>query len=222
MSEPLRQAQGELHGREYFDYYVNVRKWNPTIKGQWQANYAAMIERVFGLAAKGLRVLDVGCAAGSQASAMRDLGVDVWGVERDRYFVEVSPFVNMRGRILHAPAQAIPFRDASFDFIHCSQVLEHIPEDEVRLALAEIARVAKPCAKFFATLPVDKGEPQPEDDDVTHRTVKPMDWWREQLMFCSWAAERSWHLASSERFEAEPMQRQYGWDYFIAMRREER
>lgn len=207
----------ELHGKEYFDYYVNTRKWNPTVKGRWQANYAEMIERVFGLAESGARVLDVGGASGSQASAMRDIGIDVWVIEPERYFVEISPFENMRGRILHAPAQEIPFRDGWFDFIHCSQVLEHIPENEVVTALSEIRRVLKPSGMLFATLPVDWGMPQPEDDDVTHCTILPMDEWLRRADVAG-----LFRLKTGPdyvgRLEAEPMWQQYRWDYFMVRR----
>ena len=37
---------------------------------------------------------------------------------------------------------AMPFEDASFDFVWCSHVLEHVPDD--RKAMREIARILRP------------------------------------------------------------------------------
>ena len=45
----------------------------------------------------------------------------------------------------------IPFRDATFDFIMSQEVFEHIADPEV--ALDEVARVARPGAKFYLQLP---------------------------------------------------------------------
>lgn len=48
---------------------------------------------------------------------------------------------------------ALSFEDNSFDFIYCSHVLEHIPDDG--LAMKEIARVLKPNGKALLQVPLD-------------------------------------------------------------------
>lgn len=207
----------ELHGRDYYEYYRDERRWDATVKGEWQANYARFVNEVFRITRPGLRALDVGGAAGSQASAMRDLHADVWMIEPERYFLEISPFKNMRGRMLHAPASAIPFQDAWFDFVHSSQVFEHFHDEaEARASLDEIHRVTRPEGLLFVTLQVDKGDPQPADDDVTHRFVVPMDDWDALLDETGWAVVTDqWQ----GQIMAQEMQRQYHWDYFCARRK---
>lgn len=202
----------ELHGPDYFNYYANERKWDPRVKGAWQANYAAMIDRIFEVSENNLRVLDVGGACGCQASAMRDRGIDVWVIEPEPYFCEISPFKNLRGRMLCAPAQDIPFRDGWFDLLHCSQVLEHIPTDEIVGALGELRRVTKLDGRIVATLPMADGRQGDPDGDVTHQTIATDEQWSEWLYEAGWWPTDEIDAAT----QYEPMWRQYDWDYFVA------
>jgi len=45
----------------------------------------------------------------------------------------------------------LPFPDATFDRIICSEVMEHIPDDEA--AMAEVRRVLKPGGRIAVTVP---------------------------------------------------------------------
>lgn len=202
-----------LTGKAHFDYYKNERGFDPTVKGAWQTMYVAMIDRVFRL--KDRRILDVGAACGAQTSAMRDLGLDAWGIEPEEYFVRISPFENMRGRLLHAKCQLIPFRDRFFDFIQAHQVFEHIPAGECAEALTELAFVAQPGAILYASLQVESGKPHDPKDDVTHINYQTMDWWEKLLPRCGWELTHDYDAA----LESEPMQRSYHWDYFVAVKR---
>ncbi|HSQ17334.1 MAG TPA: class I SAM-dependent methyltransferase [Anaerolineales bacterium] len=58
----------------------------------------------------------------------------------------------------------IPFAETSFDWVYCSHVLEHVPED--RQALGELWRVLKPGGKAVILVPL-KGEVTDEDPTVT-------------------------------------------------------
>jgi radical SAM superfamily enzyme YgiQ (UPF0313 family)/2-polyprenyl-3-methyl-5-hydroxy-6-metoxy-1,4-benzoquinol methylase len=203
-----------LHGKEYFDFNKNVQGFDPAAKGPWQAAYAGMLDRVFHL--RGKRVLDVGTACGSQASAMLDLGFDVQAIEPEEYFVRVSPFENLRGRLHIGRAQDIPFKDEFFDLVHISQVLEHIPAEECLAALSEMRRVAKRGGLLFATLQLSCGGPPPEEDDPTHINYQTRDWWKNMLTQAGWqfAAEFDAALA------AQPMQQEYKWNYFVCRKPE--
>jgi SAM-dependent methyltransferase len=53
--------------------------------------------------------------------------------------------------VLGAPAEELPFDDASFDVVMASEVLEHIPADAA--AFAEIARVVRPGGRVAVTVP---------------------------------------------------------------------
>ena len=110
----------------------------------------------------GERVLDLGCGEGRHvisAYALGDVhavGVDLSAADlrtaRERFtgFEEAG---NERKQLdlVEASALSLPFADASFDKVICSEVLEHIPD--YRAALGEIRRVLKPAGLLCISVP---------------------------------------------------------------------
>lgn len=76
-------------------------------------------------------------------------------VTTDRY----APNVAIRADIIH-----IPHRDAVFDLIYCSHVLEHIPDD--RLAMRELRRVLRDDGIALILTPI-WGKPTFEDPSIS-------------------------------------------------------
>lgn len=111
----------------------------------------------------GQRVLDLGCGEGRHVIAACALdGVDAVGVdlslndlttarERMREFRGETADDSALFLLLAGDALRLPFADASFDAVICSEVLEHIPD--YRSAVMEIARVLKPGGRFCASVP---------------------------------------------------------------------
>lgn len=70
--------------------------------------------------------------------------------------------------------QRLGLRSGSFRTIVCSEVLEHIPEDE--LAIAEMARVLAPGGRLIITVPLHSYYWSKDDETVGHcRRYKPSD-----------------------------------------------
>ncbi len=65
---------------------------------------------------------------------------------------------------VRADLTKLPFQDQAFDFIYCSNVLEHIPDD--RQAMRELLRVLAPGGLAFLQVPI-KGSVTLEDLSVT-------------------------------------------------------
>lgn len=83
-----------------------------------------------------------------------------------------------------------------FDLVVCSDVLEHIPEEEVEEFVARLFGYAKkavwasvccrPAKKFFA------------DGRNMHVTVKPYEWWHDRFVKASiWPIGPSYHLVET-------------------------
>ncbi|MEX2247396.1 MAG: class I SAM-dependent methyltransferase [Dehalococcoidia bacterium] len=99
------------------------------------------------------RVLDVGCGDGRHAAASARRGNHTVAVDYDGATV-----LGARARLAHsgidflvADAARLPFRDAAFDAVICTETLEHLPDDAA--AIAEIARVLAPEGALHGAVP---------------------------------------------------------------------
>jgi SAM-dependent methyltransferase len=86
--------------------------------------------------------LDFGCGSGALVRALRQSGHEAHGIELDRQPIRDLLTDDVRAHVtLYDGVFPIPFPDASFNSVFCTEVLEHIPE--YRAALAEMARIAR-------------------------------------------------------------------------------
>ncbi|WP_340268550.1 class I SAM-dependent methyltransferase [Sphingobium mellinum] len=92
-------------------------------------------------------LLDVGCGEMPYRTFL-PADVDYVGID-----VPQAGAFNMSGNdeVIPFDGNSIPFSDATFDTVLCTEVLEHSPEPA--LLIAEIERVLKPGGKLIATVP---------------------------------------------------------------------
>lgn len=99
------------------------------------------------------RVLDVGCGDGRHILAAAQRGALAVGVDYDMDELRKAR-QRLRGRrvdLLAADASHLPFRDAAFDAVICTETLEHLPDDAG--AIAEIARVMRGGGLLLGAVP---------------------------------------------------------------------
>jgi len=135
-------------------------------------------------------VLDIGCSQGLAVKKFQDAGKRACGIDVSKKAIEMAREMNVEGCVM-ASATDIPFGDDEFDAVYTTDMLEHLSEDDVPKAAAEICRVAK--KYIFANIafvPEKNKEPlkvlhEKFDDmdevDCLHLTVKPREWWIEQF-----------------------------------------
>jgi len=103
------------------------------------------VRRVAGLPERPV-ILDLGCGSGLYVAAFTRAGCDVVGVEPHAPTREAAAQIGERLgielRISDGHAEHIPFEDASFDFVYCNQVIEHVADPAA--SFAEVARVLRP------------------------------------------------------------------------------
>jgi SAM-dependent methyltransferase len=112
----------------------------------------------------GDRLLDLGCGFGRHAYQAARLGAEVVafdaGADEVRKVLDTFGAMAVDGELdldiarvgsVQGNALDLPFEDDSFDRVIASEVLEHIPDDEV--AMAELARVLRPGGTMAVTVP---------------------------------------------------------------------
>jgi SAM-dependent methyltransferase len=109
-------------------------------------------------------LLDAGCGEGRHCFGALERGVRVVGLDLDRAALgraagalrfrarELGGFgVMLQGNTFH-----LPFRDATFDKLICSEVMEHV--HDYRAAARELARVTRPRGRVAVTIPTATSE----------------------------------------------------------------
>jgi SAM-dependent methyltransferase len=113
--------------------------------------------------APGHRVLDIGCGEGRHAgglSRMKDIFIVAADLNPDNLIATKNRLELIRQlgenggsdwALSTADITALPFADAAFHHVICSEVLEHIPDETA--AAAELIRVLKPGGNLIISVP---------------------------------------------------------------------
>lgn len=114
-------------------------------------------------------VLDAGCAMGFLVEALRERGVDAWGIDVSEYAIsKVDDSVHEHCR-LGSITESLGRR---YDLIVCIEVLEHLPAAEADRAVANLCEATD--RLLLSTTPDDFAEP-------THHNVQPPEAWSAAL-----------------------------------------
>jgi ubiquinone/menaquinone biosynthesis C-methylase UbiE len=104
-----------------------------------------------------LRVLEVACGRGGFVGELSRAGAHVTGCDFSHAALRIGQEKlrvlgsGTSSALIQSDAQALPFADESFDLVVSCETIEHVPD--VRKALREMWRVARPGAKLFLTTP---------------------------------------------------------------------
>lgn len=110
-------------------------------------------------------VLDAGCALGFLVEALRDRGVDAYGLDLSPYAISQ---VHESARPYCWVASILDPLPERYDLIVCHEVLEHLPPDDADAAVARLCGATNDVL-FSST-------PDGYDED-THLNVQPVEYW---------------------------------------------
>jgi SAM-dependent methyltransferase len=137
-----KEIAGDAIGRSYIEgYRAKLAK-----KMRRSARRARRLARRM----PGKRLLDVGSNIGCFVEAGRRLGLDAVGVEINRTLVDFAREAYPACRFVVGALEDAPLEGA-FDGIYCSEVIEHVPDNE-RFVAALAARLA-PGGVLYLTTP---------------------------------------------------------------------
>jgi len=172
------------------DYYRNVESYDwidvtDNLRGPealFHRNREAVLRRlVHRYALPEEPILDAGCGTGLN---LRNLPPGSVGLDINPRNAELIRARLPSHTVVLGDLEAMPFEDASFGTILCSEVLEHVPDPEV--ALAEIERVLRPGGILIGSVPAQSwiwhlrflSSTCPRDEPFHHEytlaQVKPM------------------------------------------------
>jgi ubiquinone/menaquinone biosynthesis C-methylase UbiE len=134
MENPL-----EKHGR-FFDVWSRFYRLGP-LGLELRRIQRQAIERL--RLTPGQRVLDLGCGPADGTVKLRHLGAEGIGLDYSAGMLAAARREpSLQGRLCRGDAGRLPFRDAAFDKVICTNSFHHYPDH--RSALREVRRVLKP------------------------------------------------------------------------------
>ena len=101
---------------------------------------------------EGSRTLDVACGVGRLVAELREPGGDSWGLEPSPEMAGVSRWLFPAERVVlvRGIAEALPFRDGSFDRVICQGSLDHFVDPHT--FMREVARLLRPDGRAIIAL----------------------------------------------------------------------
>ncbi|MDZ7715465.1 MAG: class I SAM-dependent methyltransferase [Balneolaceae bacterium] len=97
------------------------------------------------------KMLDIGCGTGYLLKEASQRGLETFGIDISEEAVKISRHQSSLSVIKVGRAEALPFKDDTFDHIFCLGSLEHFLD--IKKALNEMKRVARQGATFCIMVP---------------------------------------------------------------------
>jgi len=100
----------------------------------------------------GERVMDLGCGRGELCCAMAEAGAVSIGVDFSRDALtmarETATRLGQPLLLVRARAEAMPFRHGTVDAVLATDIVEHLPDRDLRGAMREVHNLLKPGGRF--------------------------------------------------------------------------
>lgn len=189
----MAENKVNYYDKEYYeshcgDEYVRGNGWEEVF-----ANHAEHIVKE--IAPK--KTLDIGCAKGFLVEALRDRGVEAYGIDISDYAIsevrdDIKPFCKVKSATL-------PIEE-KYDLITCIEVLEHLENEDIAIAIQRMCEATDDI--IFSSTPFDYNE-------ASHISVHSPSYWVEQFAYngfyhdvkydCSYIAVQTMRFRRAEK-----------------------
>ncbi|HYR77146.1 MAG TPA: class I SAM-dependent methyltransferase [Pyrinomonadaceae bacterium] len=141
-------------GTKFSDAEIGTREFFERVEAHRYAKEWHIPEAANFAAARGLRVLEIGCGLGTDGAQFALAGANYTGVDLTEASVELArkkfELSGLRGEFRVADAEKLDFADDSFDLVYSHGVLHHTPD--TKQSVREIHRVLKPGGRAIVML----------------------------------------------------------------------
>jgi SAM-dependent methyltransferase len=135
------EASSDKIDRSYFENYRGVGPYSEVWSQFTDPAYLTDLIKIVWNRARGYKLLVAGSASGELVGALRERGIDAWGIENNKAIHAKTPKAlkkyNKLGSIVD-----MPFKDDEFDFVFETSLC-HVAEKQVPRAVRELNRVVK-------------------------------------------------------------------------------
>lgn len=151
-----------LYDRRYYTEYTGGAYDRGNL--HWRTFFCGIADRI-ARSISPASVLDMGCAVGFLAEALREIGVDARGVDVSEYAIsQVPPMLQPYCRV----GSILDPSPGRFDLVVCIEVLEHLEPSDAPMAVARL------CEASDDVLMSSSPDEFRED---THFNVQPREYW---------------------------------------------
>lgn len=155
------QVSNQSFGKYYYTHCCGA---NYVRTDEWLQFFRYIANRVISVVGPA-RILDAGCAKGFLVEALREKGIEAFGVDISDYAIgqaheKIRPYLKVQSL-----TEAL---DTRYDLIISIEVLEHMPQKEALIAIERLCSATDDI--IFSSSPFDYGEP-------THINVHPPEYW---------------------------------------------
>ena len=174
----------------YRDVWQHIPQYGEVSPGERLA--PVFDDLVSGLGHQRGTVLDAGCGSGKGALALKALGYTVTLCDltdaglvdeaREFPFFEAALWRDLRPHLKARWPNVDPFKMhewTRFDWVYCTDVLEHLPTAMVGLVVSRLLEVARYGVFISVSLELDINGVW--IGKLLHQTVQPFTWWRDLL-----------------------------------------
>jgi protoporphyrinogen oxidase/SAM-dependent methyltransferase len=197
LTELMRLRRTQLDGavsdkidRRYFENYRGLGPYHDAWKQFTDPDYLLELIRIVWNPAKGFKLLVAGSASGELVGALRERGVDAWGIENNRAIHAKTPKALKQFNRLGSIAD-LPFADGEFDIVFETSLC-HVAERRVARAVRELNRVVK-AGVVFGSVTSDMATVVIDRYDLLRGVKKLGTWWEWSELFFSNGFDLSMH-----------------------------
>jgi SAM-dependent methyltransferase len=176
--------------RDYFENYRGLGPYREAWRHFTDPDHLCELIRIVWGQERGYKLLIAGSASGELVGALRERGIDAYGIENNRYIhgktpKELKPF-NKLGSI-----NEMPFDDNAFDFVFETSLC-HIGGQQVPRAIRELSRVVR-TGVIFGSVTSDMAPSLIDRYDLLRGVKKLGTWWEWSELFFGNGFDLSMH-----------------------------